>query len=836
MGLVDTKRFLGRLRQGLLSFLCASVATVGLFAEGARAADCQGQLAKLSECRKSGKDGKDVVIGGADCKGPSVYVDDDLTFGKIRIQSGGELCVRDADLKNVRGQSLRLYVSEISVYGTLQIGSKDAPIGRSDPANHVYIGFKGERPKTVHDAAHGAMVGGDKCTDDDNDPNKLKKGLEVCAGGVLRLFGDRGAPAAGSARHDASKVSWTHLSQPAGDPCRFGPNSGAGSPVTNEGCSVWPGGRTLNLEDPVDWRVDDWIVIGTTSFSPFETEFAKIKQIDATRKVVTIESPLAYYHFGGLDPGEPSSQIRYERNKNWGVDERAEVGLITRNIALRGELSGAPQDHWGGETIIRAGFKEASMQGVELAYLGKPKLGSYPLHFHMVGQITRDQPVLMNANSIHHSYNKCVTVHSTQTLVIQNMVCARAVGHLFYQEVGDEDDITFQYNLGLGAMSNNFDIRQQKEVVYNAKPITTITQGNPGRVTVNDHRFNNGDTARITGVVGMTQVNDKFFTITVVDANNFTIGVNTTAYTPYSSGGSVNGYLPVPPPWQRLVDQYWWAGDQMARLYGPGENYFALNVTNHDNQENPTHGSCRQPEANGGLGAGREPTKANPCDPNQYYEPASGFWIINPSTKLIGNSIGGCQGVGRAYWYVPPKTSGSTLKFRQTGTFKNNRAHSCYAGLYAEPENEIFSDQLLPHAGGTLAGDSVFNVVDGFTVTRMRDRGIWLRPSFWVVKNSRLATNRHSVSLVTAGGVDGTAPGNWALLQDSVLVGLSLNNVDRFGPCPYRGLERAGHRRYVRLHRPVAVRSPQSRSRHRRRGYRSGVSRAEPELLRPHDL
>jgi len=782
MGLVDTKHFLGRLRQGLLSFLCASVATVSLFAGSAGAADCQGQLAKLSECRKSGPNGNDVVIGGADCKGQSVYVDDSLDFGKVKIQAGGELCVRDTDLKNAKGQSLRLRVREISVYGALQIGSKDAPIGRSDPANHVYIGFRGERPATVLDPTHG----GDKCTDDDKDPNKLIKGLELCAGGVLRLFGDRGAPAAGSARKDAAKVSWTHLSQPAGDPCRFGPNSGAGSPVTNEGCSVWPGGRTLNLEDPVDWRVGDWIVIGTTSFSPFETEFAKITQIDATRKVVTIESPLTYYHFGGLDPGEPSSQIRYGRDKNWGVDERAEVGLITRNITLRGEQSGAPQDHWGGETIIRAGFKEASIQGVEFAYLGKPKLGSYPLHFHMIGKIT--QPVLMNANSIHHSYNKCVTVHSTQNLMIQNMVCARAVGHLFYQEVGDEDDITFQYNLGLGAMSNNFDIRQQKEVIYNAKPVAGITQGNPGRVTVNNHRFNNGDTARITGVVGMTQVNDKYFTVAVVDANNFTIGVNTTAYTPYSSGGSVNGYLPVPPPWQRLVDQYWWAGDQMARLYGPGENYFALNVGNHDNQENPTHGSCRTPVADGGLSAGREPTKADPCKPDQYYEPASGFWIINPSTKLIGNSIGGCQGVGRAYWYVPPKTSGSTLKFREIGTFKNNRAHSCYAGLYAEPENEIFSDQLLPHAGGTLTGDSVFNVVDGFTVSRMRDRGIWLRPSFWVVKNSRLATNRHSVSLVTAGGVDGTAPGNWALLQDSVLVGLSLNNVDRFGPCPYRGL------------------------------------------------
>ena len=196
-------------------------------------------------------------------------------------------------------------------------------------------------------------------------------------------------------------------------------------------------------------------------------------------------------------------------------------------------------------------------------------------------------------------------------------------------------------------------------------------------------------------------------------------------------------------------------------------------MPNHDNQLNPTHGSCRTPKPDGGLEGGTEPTAQNPCPPDKYYEPASGFWIINPGTKLIGNSIGGCQGAGRAYWFVPPQTAGNSgkpqladLKFKPIGTFRNNRAHSCYAGLYAEPENDIYSEQLLPHKDGKREEELVFNVVDGLTVTRMRDRGIWLRPSFWVVKNARLATNRDSVSLVTAGGVDGTAPGNWALLEE----------------------------------------------------------------------
>jgi hypothetical protein len=711
MRLVDTRHLVGRLRQALV--ICASLASVGFFAASASAVDCQGTLTKLSACPRD--DQNNVVISTANPNCRSVYIDKpENDYGRITIEAGGEMCVRDADLN---GQTILLYVKDILVKGALQVGSKEAPIGRSNRANNVRISFNGEAPKTAHDAAH-SMKDDQPCPD----PG-FQKGLQLCQGGVLRLFGDTGTPPADSERQGAGKVSWTHLSQPAGDPCRFGPDSGAGSPVTNEGCSVWPGGRTLNLADAVDWRVDDWIVIATTSFSPFETEFARIKQIDASRKILTIEYPLVYYHFGGPDPGLPSSaNYRAGRETNWGVDERAEVGLVSRNIELHGRLSGASQDYWGAETIIRAGFKEASVQGVEFAFMGKPKLGSYPVHFHQVGAIGNNQTVLFNANSIHHSYNKCITVHSTQNLVLQNNVCARAVGHLFYQEVGDEENITFQYNLGLGAMSNNFDVHAPTEFAFDGK------------------------------------------------------------------------WLPLPHALQRyqLIDRYWWPGDNLARS---AENYFALNVPNHDNQLNPTHGSCRTPKADGGLEGGTEPSAQNPCPPNKYYEPASGFWIINPATKLIGNSIGGCQGAGRAYWFVPPRTAGNSgkpqladLKFKPIGTFRNNRAHSCLAGLYGEPENDIFSEQLLPHKDGKQEEESVFNVVDGLTVTRMRDRGIWLRPSFWVVKNARLATNRDSVSLVTAGGVDGTAPGNWALLEDSVMVGISLNNVDRFGPCPYRGL------------------------------------------------
>lgn len=69
--------------------------------------------------------------------------------------------------------------------------------------------------------------------------------------------------------------------------------------------------------------------------------------------------------------------------------------------------------------------------------------------------------------------------------------------------------------------------------------ITGITQANPAEVTSSNHSLVNGAQILINGVVGMTQLNGIVFTITVVDANNFTLnGIDSTAYTPYSSGGT----------------------------------------------------------------------------------------------------------------------------------------------------------------------------------------------------------------------------------------------------------------------------------------------------------
>ena len=63
------------------------------------------------------------------------------------------------------------------------------------------------------------------------------------------------------------------------------------------------------------------------------------------------------------------------------------------------------------------------------------------------------------------------------------------------------------------------------------KSITAATQANPCQITIASHGYSTGDVIQITNVVGMTQLNDKLYKITIVDANNLTLdGTNSTAY------------------------------------------------------------------------------------------------------------------------------------------------------------------------------------------------------------------------------------------------------------------------------------------------------------------
>lgn len=73
-----------------------------------------------------------------------------------------------------------------------------------------------------------------------------------------------------------------------------------------------------------------------------------------------------------------------------------------------------------------------------------------------------------------------------------------------------------------------------------SKSISGVTKANPAVVTSNGHGFGNGDVVWITGVKGMTQLNNRAFVVANKTTNTFQLqGVSSSGYSAYKSSGTI---------------------------------------------------------------------------------------------------------------------------------------------------------------------------------------------------------------------------------------------------------------------------------------------------------
>lgn len=76
------------------------------------------------------------------------------------------------------------------------------------------------------------------------------------------------------------------------------------------------------------------------------------------------------------------------------------------------------------------------------------------------------------------------------------------------------------------------------QVLNAANTISGATAANPVVITATGHTLSNGDEVFISDVVGMTELNGRWFTVANAGANDFELsGIDGTGYTTYSSGG-----------------------------------------------------------------------------------------------------------------------------------------------------------------------------------------------------------------------------------------------------------------------------------------------------------
>jgi hypothetical protein len=198
------------------------------------------------------------------------------------------------------------------------------------------------------------------------------------------------------------------------------------------------GAQSIVLAGSRPWKVGDQIVISSTDYWWQHDEERTITAVDG--KHLSLNAPLEYQHWGTLQTFGGRT-----------LDERAEVGLLSRNIVIRGD-DASEESGFGAHMMVMEASR-ARIDGVEFTNVGqKNRLRRYPVHFHMDGNAPGSY---LKRSSIHHSFNRCVVIHGTDELTVSGNVCYDHVGHGFFLEDGAETDNIISGNLGLGTKASN---------------------------------------------------------------------------------------------------------------------------------------------------------------------------------------------------------------------------------------------------------------------------------------------------------------------------------------------------------------------------------------------
>ncbi|XP_060949378.1 PKHD1 like 1, tandem duplicate 1 [Limanda limanda] len=248
-------------------------------------------------------------------------------------------------------------------------------------------------------------------------------------------------------------VTWTHLAQTATS-----------------------GSKTLTLKKEVTWKAGAKIVIASTGdrHSQRENEVRLIASVSSDLKTLTLTEPLKFTHLG-VSVTLPDGTV---------FEGRAEVGLLSRNVVVRGaeheewkdKIEACPDGFNTGEfatqTCFQGRFGEevgsdqfggcimfhaprpnenlviGRLEHIEIYNAGQAfRLGRYPVHWHLMGNV--DYKSYVRGCAIHQTYNRAVTIHNTHRLLVERNVIYDIMGGAFFIEDGIETENILQYNLAV---------------------------------------------------------------------------------------------------------------------------------------------------------------------------------------------------------------------------------------------------------------------------------------------------------------------------------------------------------------------------------------------------
>ncbi|MCC5846925.1 MAG: G8 domain-containing protein [Verrucomicrobia bacterium] len=302
-------------------------------------------------------------------------------------------------------------------HSALRIGSEEVP-------------FENETHITVHGTDIRGNVSGEAAP-----WSSGTKFLMAMDGGTLALHGA-----------SREKTSWTKLS-----------------------ANAHVGDTTFGVEDTdTGWQVGDRLAVAPSGYHFTDGTDVTITAINGG--TISFEPALHADHWGELQTYDGTI-----------VDQRAPVGLLTRNIKIQGaedslmlrsDMSdfpgygpytyGLPMDlplNFGVHVMIMGGLggrptAHAYVEGVEFTRSGQVSLqGRYSFHWHWVGDATGQY---FRNNSIHHAFQRGVNVHRTSNTLVADNVTYKVNNHNYvWAEDGHETEFgnRFLRNLAIDVVN-----------------------------------------------------------------------------------------------------------------------------------------------------------------------------------------------------------------------------------------------------------------------------------------------------------------------------------------------------------------------------------------------
>jgi G8 domain/Right handed beta helix region len=269
------------------------------------------------------------------------------------------------------------------------------------------------------------------------------RGILVSNGGKLELFGK------------TTSVPWTKLNAHA-----------------------FSGSTTLTLEKSVDWKAGDQIVLAPTEWygdiwvpqavhdSSTATQKLSITSVAGTS--IRTDAGVNAFRWGLLqyatDNGMSLSRTTFSKphaNVPDTLDERAEVGNLTRNIVIQSVDDAAwKTSGFGAHIMVMDRISSLQMDGVELRRMGQQGInGRYPIHWHLLsyaldGSFLGDAVNHFVRNStVADSKHRCMVIHGTNGVSLTNNICYNIKGHAIFLEDAVEQRNVIEGNLVLRVRS-----------------------------------------------------------------------------------------------------------------------------------------------------------------------------------------------------------------------------------------------------------------------------------------------------------------------------------------------------------------------------------------------